>query len=155
MDDEYDLVPHKEIQELKEELQKLREFPAGPAARLQISLTEVSQKLDKITRIFEEALHDVQSEGGLSVQERLKPISSKIDTLMEQQQEIAKGMIELADIMTSLKQQNAPRQQFPATPPQAPPQMPRPAPIFGEEFQAPSPTPQQSRMPPPLPPRKQ
>ena len=105
MEDEYDLIPHKEIQDLKEELQKLREFPAGPAARLQISLSEVSQKLDKMIRIFEEALHNTQAEGGLSVQERLKPINTKIDTLMEQQQEIAKGMIELADMMTSMKKQ--------------------------------------------------
>jgi len=103
MDDQYDLIPHKEIQDLKEELQKLREFPAGPAARLQISLSEVSQKIDKIIRIFEEALHNTQTEGGLSVQERLKPINTKIDTLMEQQQEIAKGMIELADLITSMK----------------------------------------------------
>ena len=102
---QYELIPHQEISELKDELQKLREFPAGPSAKLQVSLSEVSHKLDRMISIFEEALHQVDADGGLSVSERLKPLLSKVDTLIEQQQEIAKGMVELADIVQGLKQQ--------------------------------------------------
>ncbi len=117
MDDtngQYELIPHQEISELKDELQKLREFPAGPSAKLQVSLSEVSHKLDKMISIFEEALHNTQADGGLSVAERLKPLLSKIDTLVDQQQEIAKGMVELADIVQGLKQQQ--QKQTPPSP---------------------------------------
>lgn len=104
--DDYELVPHKEIQELKTELEKLREFPQGPGAKMQLSMDELSGKVEQLIDIFEEALHSLKAEElGLGWHERLKPIISRLDKLSEQNAEIASALVELADMVSNHQRQ--------------------------------------------------
>ena len=112
--EEYELLPHREIEELKEELHKLKEFEITPTKKLRVSLVELNQKLDKLLKIFDEARHEIRTEEvGLGFKEKMKPFLEKMDKLLEQQADIAEGMVALADIVKGKEKPKAPAFQRP------------------------------------------
>ncbi len=143
-EEEYELLPHKEIEDLKDELAKLKEFEIAPSKRLQVSLLELNTKLDKLLTIFEDATHEMRiEEGGLSFTEKMKPLLEKMGKILEQNSEIASGILALADMIKEMKERpmEMPRQMempamapMPAAPPMPPHMMapPRQAPPVGQ-----------------------
>lgn len=108
-EEDYELLPHKEIEELKSELQRLKEFEFAPSKKMQVSLVEVNQKLDRLIAVFDEALHAVKlEEGGLSWNERIKPLVEKLNKILDQNASIAEGMVAIADMVKELKEGSAP-----------------------------------------------
>ncbi len=104
-EEEYELLPHKEIEDLKEELSKLKEFEIAPSKRLQVSLLELNTKLDRLMMIFEDATHELRiEEGGLSFTEKMKPLLEKMNKILEQNSEIASGILALADMVKEIKE---------------------------------------------------
>jgi len=102
--DEYELVPYREIQDLKDEVRRLKEYPIPPGRQLGAKLDDVAIKADKLITIFEEAAHQLRvEEGGLTYEEKLKPILAKMNKILEQNSEIAEGIVALADIVNDLK----------------------------------------------------
>ncbi|PIN74817.1 hypothetical protein COV18_06390 [Candidatus Woesearchaeota archaeon CG10_big_fil_rev_8_21_14_0_10_37_12] len=98
--DEYELLPHREIEDLKSELAKLKEFEIAPSKRLQVSLLELNTKLDKLITIFEDATHELRiEEGGLSFSEKMRPMLDKMNKILEQNSEIASAVLTLADMV--------------------------------------------------------
>ena len=103
-EENYELVPYKEIQDLKEELKRLKDVPIPTGKKLQISIDELASKLDRMTAIFEEAGHEIKTEeGGLSFQEKMKPLFEKMNKVLEQNSEIAKGVVAVADLINELR----------------------------------------------------
>jgi len=103
--EEYEILPQKEIAELKEELRKLKEFEITPTKKLQVSLVEVNNKLDKLLSIFEEAMTALQvEEGGLSFKEKMRPLVEKMNKILEQNSEIAQGIVAVADLVRNLRE---------------------------------------------------
>ena len=103
-DDNYELVPYKEIQDLKQELNRLKDVPIPSTKKLQITMDELAMKIDRMTAIFEEAGHEIQvEEGGLTFQEKMKPVLEKMNKILEQNSEIAKGIVAVADLVNDLK----------------------------------------------------
>lgn len=103
-EEEYELLPHKEIEELKEELAKLKEFEIAPSKKLHVSLMELNAKLDKLLTIFEDASHEMRvEEGGLNFTEKMKPLLEKMNKILEQNSEIASGILALADMVKGVK----------------------------------------------------
>ncbi len=161
-EEEYELLPHKEIEELKEELSKLKEFEIAPSKRLQVSLLELNTKLDKLITIFEDASHELRvEEGGLSFTEKMRPLLEKMNKVLEQNSEIASGILALADMVKELKEGEAPRRmpepmEMPR-PMMAPMEAPRPmmAPPMAAPPVGPMPPGVPPGMPlPPMPPRR-
>ena len=106
-EEEYELLPHREIEDLKEELSKLKEFEVAPSKKLQVSLLEVNQKLDKLITIFEDASHEMRvEEGGLSFSDKMKPLLEKMNKILEQNSEIASGILALADMVKEVRGQS-------------------------------------------------
>jgi hypothetical protein len=102
--DEYEILPQKEIQELKGELKKLKDFEIAPGKKMQVSLVELNQKLDKLLSIFEEATTALQlEEGGLSFKDKMKPVVEKMNKILEQNSEIAQGIVAVADLVRDLR----------------------------------------------------
>jgi hypothetical protein len=98
--EEYELLPHKEIEELKDELAKLKEFEITPTKKLRVSLVELNSKLDKLLDIFEDAMRQVQiEEGGMTFHEKMKPIVDKMNKILDQNAQIAEGIVTLADMV--------------------------------------------------------
>jgi len=107
--DNFELVPLRQIQELREELKKLKKAPLPSPQKLDISLGEVSEKMDKLISIFEEAGHQIKvHEGDLGFKEQFGDVSKRLDKVLEQNQEIAKGIVAVADLLTELKDKPAP-----------------------------------------------
>ncbi|HSU72684.1 MAG TPA: hypothetical protein VLJ21_02450 [Candidatus Binatia bacterium] len=102
--EEYELVPYKEIQDLKEELKKLKDVPIPSSKKLQVSMDDLALKIDRMTAIFEEAGHEIKvEEGGMTFQEKMKPMMEKMNKILEQNSEIAKGIVAVADLINDLK----------------------------------------------------
>ncbi len=148
-EDEYELLPHKEIEDLKDELAKLKEFEIAPSKKLQVSLLELNTKLDKLLTIFEDATHEMNvEEGGLSFTEKMRPLLEKMNKILEQNSEIASGILALADMVKELKEGKTPeviREQPIFTMPEMPMQPPMMAP-------APRTMPMMAPRAPPMPP---
>lgn len=102
--EEYELLPHKEIEELKEELAKLKEFEITPTKKLRVSLVELNSKLDKLLDIFEDAMRQVQiEEGGMTFHEKMKPIADKMNKILDQNAQIAEGIVTMADMIKEMR----------------------------------------------------
>ena len=99
---DYEILPHKEIVELREELLKLK---AKPSERtLQISMVELAGKVDKLIDIFSDALEQIRvEEGGLTFQEKMKPVLTRMEKILEQNSQIAEGIVALADMVNEIK----------------------------------------------------
>lgn len=113
---EYEILPHKEIKELKEELAKLKEYEVTPTRKLQISILELNNKLDRLLAIFEEAMHGIKvEEGGLRFEEKMRPMVERMNKILEQHKDIAEGVVAMADMLKEIKKTG------PAMPPLGPP----------------------------------
>lgn len=111
-EEEYELLPHKEIEELKDELRKLKEFEITPTKKLRVSLLELNTKLDKLLKIFDEAQHMIKSEEiGMTYKERMKPVVEKMDKILEQNADIAEGIVAIADMVKEMKEGKAPAEE--------------------------------------------
>ena len=100
--EEYELMPHKEILELRDELHKLKIRPNEKT--LQLSMVELSAKVDKLIDIFSEAMHEIRiEEGGLTFQDKMKPMVDRMDKILEQNSQIAEGVVAIADLVNELK----------------------------------------------------
>jgi hypothetical protein len=104
-EEEYELVPYKEIAELKDELHRLKDYPIPSSKKLQVSMDELALKIDRMTQIMEEAGHEMHAEeGGLSLEDKLGPIMERLEKVLEQNSEIAKGIVAVADLIEELRQ---------------------------------------------------
>lgn len=102
--DNYELVPYKQIQDLKDELKRLKDVPIPSTKKLQVTMDDLAAKVDRLTAIFEEAGHEIKTEeGGLTFQEKMKPLLEKMNKILEQNSEIAKGIVAVADLVNELK----------------------------------------------------
>ncbi|MEM2916574.1 MAG: hypothetical protein QXT19_04430 [Candidatus Woesearchaeota archaeon] len=155
--EDYEILPQKEIAELREELRKLKEFEITPSKKLGVQLVELNTKIDKLLSIFEEATTALQiEEGGLSFKEKMHPLVEKMNRILEQNSEIAQGIVAVADLVRDLREDlgkgvtvkepltiSEPQPSF--APPEVPPETPpRPPAIM----------PPPGLPPPPPPPRK-
>lgn len=101
---EYEILPHKEIKDLKDELAKLKEYEVTPTRKLQISILDLNNKLDKLITIFEEAMHGIRvEEGGLKFEEKMRPVLERMNKILEQNKDIADGMVAIADMVKEMK----------------------------------------------------
>jgi len=158
-EDEYELLPHREIEELKDELAKLKEFEIAPSKRLQVSLLELNTKLDKLITIFEDATHELKiEEGGLSFTEKMKPLLEKMNKILEQNSEIASGILALADMVKEMKEVHEEKAELPKPIEISKPEHvsigmpPPPMPPIPMEAMPPAHAPPVGKMPPGVPP---
>jgi hypothetical protein len=69
------------------------------------NLVELNAKLDRLLAIFEEATTALHvEEGGLSFKEQVRPIIERMNRILEQNSEIAQGIVAIADIVKELKE---------------------------------------------------
>ncbi|VVB81690.1 Uncharacterised protein [uncultured archaeon] len=155
-EDEYELLPHKEIEDLKDELAKLKEFEIAPSKKLQVSLLELNTKLDKLITIFEDATHELRiEEGALSFTEKMKPLLERMNKVLEQNSEIASGILALADMVKDIKEKPEAKIEIETqtfTPIQPMPAPPMPSPAMRPPMMAPPRAPPVGQMPPGVPP---
>ena len=132
-DDDYELLPHKEIAELKTELERLKK---GPSSESRSQMDQLTGALTNLLNLFKEASSQMRLEEdeGNIVSEKLIPIEEKLDQILDQNKKIAEGILAMADMIKDMKEERqsmkpmAPKPSFPSSFPSSMPPMPRQVP---------------------------
>jgi hypothetical protein len=104
IEEDYELLPHKDIVELREELRKLKSMPPEAGKHAEASYEELTERMDSLLEIFKEAEKTIGiEEGAATFKEKMAPILEKMTKILEQNSEIAEGIVALADIMNEIK----------------------------------------------------
>ena len=96
-DEPYDLMPHREIIELKKQLQKLKTEKSS-SHELMNSMNALTKGMDSMLRLFTEAA------GELKIDEGEDNVNKKLDEIIEQNKVIADGMITVSDMIKDFVQ---------------------------------------------------
>jgi len=128
VDEPYDMLPHKEIVELKKQLKELKSSTGKkPSQELLNSMNTLTKSIDSLLKLFtktaEELKHEEESPGNL------KAIDEKLNEVIEQNKTIAEGVVAISDSVNDFieNQRSRPRQQsFYPRPGFSPPKAPEP-----------------------------
>jgi hypothetical protein len=135
VDEDYEIISHKEVARLKQELKSLKE------GELTASTNEISHKLNQMIDIFKEA--SIMMKDEKSSKESHNELSDKLDKLLDQNQKIAEGVLAVADMINQAKSP----QPVQITPE---PQPMRPEPIHPDPLNIPGSQPMQPMSPEPI-----
>jgi len=100
--DDYELIPLKEIKNLKEHIKKLEKEKAdSPAGSIARTLGKLSISLEKLFQIFDVAATEIEHEHlhERNFEEKIEPILQSLKELEKQNQDIAEGMLTLVDVV--------------------------------------------------------
>jgi len=103
-DEEYAIVSKKEFMALKKELDKFKKNPlegSETGENLQASIDNLNKSLNVMLEVFKQAAEDMKLEehDTETVAKQMGPINEKIETLIDQNQKIAKGIVAIADMV--------------------------------------------------------
>jgi len=97
MDDEYEIFPHKVLEDLKYDIGALKNKLSAPdtvAQELVAEMEDLKVTLKELNNIFKEALQDVKEE---DTGKLLNSLYNKIETVTTQNETIARGMVAISD----------------------------------------------------------
>lgn len=105
-DEEYEIMPHKDIIELKKELKRLKDEPSTPSKGMQASVEKLSDNIGNMMDLFREATKEMtlEEQEDKSVSKKIEPLMEKVDILIEQNEKIAQGIVAVADMIKDLKE---------------------------------------------------
>lgn len=141
-DSDYELMPKKEVEKLKKELNALKRNPYGESDRgqdLQKSIERLNNTMNKLIAILEDAQQDIIDEYNES-----KPIE-KLNQILDQNETIAKALVSIHDKVGSGGAQEEVAHEENALP------IPDVGPIIVQNPQIPRPGPQPMQQMAPLP----
>ncbi len=99
---DYEIIPLKEVKNLKDEINKLKKEKAGSHEYIiATSLDRMSTSLERLFEIFHVAATEIE-QGGIqekSFEEKIQPIMDRLKDIEEQNKDIAEGILALADIV--------------------------------------------------------
>ena len=111
-EDDYDLLPHKEIVKLRDEIKQLKKQLAGKGGLRETksietpSMEKLSKSIDELLELFKTAGeelkaedHHVPHENLNSMDEHLEKLNRKMNTLIMHNEEIAKGILVVAEMI--------------------------------------------------------
>ena len=111
VDEDYELLPQKEILKLKKDISKLR-GKAPPEVleedrteRILDTMEKLSDSIENLNDIFNSTAEDIKLEERSEdlYMKKLEPLFDKVNKLIEQNEKIAKGMVALADMVNEQK----------------------------------------------------
>ena len=144
-EEEYAIVSKKEFLQLKKELDRIKQNPldgSKSGENLQGSIDNLNKSLNIMLEVFKQAAEDMKLEehDTTMVSKQIVPINDKIETLIDQNQKIAKGIVAIADMVKEKLEELSEKESRPRLPPlsggpapkpvaQAPTHMPGPGPM--------------------------
>ena len=141
MDEDYDIVPHRQISDLKRQMDELKTKSHGASSTdLTQSMSALTKSMDGMLRLFSEAAQELKVEGHEEEAyfEKLNPLNDKLDKIIEQNKIIAEGMVAVSDMLRDFIEEQR------SKPDPIPPLQSAPAPRPSMPYQAP---PSQPSMP--------
>ena len=153
-DDSYDLLPHRQINELKRQIDELKAKQDRASPReLVASMDSLTKTIDSLTNLFQKASQELKYQ--LKEEELASgkdSVHEKLDRIIEQNRIIANGMVAVSDMVKDFvgKQKKMPqRPNFQPRPQNFPQQMPQ----MGQSMQQPQNPNMMFNSPPQMPPQ--
>lgn len=106
MEDEYEIFPHKVLQDLKEEVEALKKKlsePESVAQELMGEMEDLKTTIKELNAVFKEALQDVKEEDSVKL---LAALQNKVSAVLTQNETIARGMVAISDKLESFMKQS-------------------------------------------------
>lgn len=105
--DEYELMPGKRLSSMKKELEELRRHAknidpkTGLPKETNTSIENLNKSINSLLGLFQTATEELKLEerDEALISKQMTPLMKKIDTLLEQNEKIAKGIIAIADMV--------------------------------------------------------
>ena len=114
VEEEYEILPHQLLSDLKTEVEALKKKLTQPDAKANELILEIESLKDSVHElnvVFEKAMEEMKDE---DAGETLKTIKEKLETVVTQNETIARGMIAISDKLEDfMKKQSV---TLPATP---------------------------------------
>jgi len=101
-DDDYEILPSKDIENLKSQLEAFR---SGPTSAARSSMDNLNDSINKLLNVFKEAGESLKLEEEEQdlLEKEIAPMADKVDKLLEQNKRIAEGIVALADMINEVK----------------------------------------------------
>jgi hypothetical protein len=120
-EDEYAIVSKKEFLALKKEIDRLKKNPlegSESGEDLQSSIDNLNKSLNVMLEVFKQAAEDMKLEEheAETVGKQIGPINEKLDTLIDQNQKIAKGIVAVADMVKEKLEEISEKEEAPSKP---------------------------------------
>ncbi len=119
MANDYEIVPEKDFDSLKNDVEKIRKDPIGNSVEgkaMKESIDRLNDSINSLLGLFKGAADSIKSESHDTevMSKKILPLFDKVEKLSEQNEKIAKGIVALADMVEELKakQAQAPTQQI-------------------------------------------
>lgn len=108
MVDDFEIVPEKEVSNLKKEISKLKQDPLGQSeagSKLYTTMDNLNESMNNMLNLFKIAADGMQNEEKEEVflAEKIKPLFEKVDKVIDQNEKIAKALVAIADMIDDLK----------------------------------------------------
>ena len=115
--DEFEIVPKKDIEELKNDVEGIKRDPLGSAPtgrNLSGSMEKLTQSMDNMFELFKVANKEIKEEASsLEFMKQIAPLfenlNKKMERVLEQHDKIADGIVAIADLVKQMKEENEKR----------------------------------------------
>ena len=107
--EDYELLPHNELLELKDELKKLKSKPGSKNSKLDnVSIDNLNSSIHKLMMIFKDASKDLKNENNEErhLSSKIDDAVEKMDMVIYQNEKIAEGIITIAEMLGKGSQKN-------------------------------------------------
>jgi len=149
-EDSYEIMPYKEIVELKKQIAELQERTGDTSSKeLLSSMAALTKSMNNMLQLFSSAAEEMKLEEKTEseLSGKIGPLMEKVDKLEEQNKTIAEGLVAVADMVKEMKGEKRPRERPRPLPPR-----PKEKPVF-EDFPPLEPKGMKSELPPSEPPK--
>lgn len=95
--EEYEILPHQLLQDLKYDVESLKKkltHPDRKAEELILEIESLKDSIHELTLIFQKALEETKDENLTAV---VKTVNERMEAVVSQNETIAKGMIAISD----------------------------------------------------------
>jgi ABC-type transporter Mla subunit MlaD len=102
-DEDYEIIPHKEIIELKKEIEHLKKNPFGKgknAENLLDAVNDLNDNISNLIKVFNDATNELKNE---KYNKEDSNLLNKINDLFEQNKEIAEAIVSVAEMVKEEK----------------------------------------------------
>jgi hypothetical protein len=129
--EEWEMIPHKILSDLKDEVQGLKEKLDQPSLRSDMisTILELKTQLKQLQNVIQTALDTIGKEEADPTLKAVTELQTKITNIEQQNAQIAQALVTVADLVENLNKGAMPRPQLRPMPPSsmmAPPRMPPP-----------------------------
>ncbi|MFH2028253.1 MAG: hypothetical protein ABIJ08_03905 [Nanoarchaeota archaeon] len=114
-DESYEIMPYKEIVNLKKEIEALKKRSGDTSSQELInSMSQLTKSMDSMLQLFKTAAQEMSAEKSTEEKlgDKITPLMKRLDEVIEQNKTIAEGMVAIADIVKKEYKAGLPPRQY-------------------------------------------